>query len=223
MGKSGSGSASLTINEASANAKTTTGHGNYAGVCVQSGTKATNSPNLSLAVNGGSLTTSASEGNDGIQFYVGASGAASAATSLSVTNNAIVDAQNGGISASGVSVNPNVNIGSTGSTGGIVWNGAEGTVYGDVTLDEGLTIGADETLTIPESSSLDMNGNTITVESGGKLEGTPTGSGTVKVAPPSPPKACLTARLVLHTARPLPPPAMPPLPGVLPVALCPTV
>ena len=52
-----------------------------------------------------------------------------------------------------------------------------------MTLDESLTVGEGETLTIPESSSLDMNGNTITVESGGKLEGTPTGSGTVKIAP----------------------------------------
>ena len=35
----------------------------------------------------------------------------------------------------------------------------------------------------PEGSSLDMGGNEITVASGGKLEGTPTGSGTVKIAP----------------------------------------
>ena len=180
--KSGTGNASLTIENASVDATSSVSYISYADVCVGSSDSAT-APALSLAVNGGSLTTSGSANGKGIQFYVGAYDATSATTSLTVTDNAIVDARTGGISASGVSVNPNVNIGSTGSTGGIVWNGAEGTVYGDVTLDESLTVGEGETLTIPERSSLDMNGNTITVESGGKLEGTPTGNGTVKIAP----------------------------------------
>ena len=179
--KSGTGNASLIIETAAVNAKTTTGYGNYAGVCVQSSTKAT-TPTLSLAVNGGSLTASSGTDGDGIQFYVGSSEANNATTSLTVTDNAIVDARTGGISASGVSVNPYVNIGSTGSTGGIVWNGAEGTVYGSATLQENLTIGEGETLTIPTGSSLDMGGKNITVASGGKLEGTPTG-GTVVYAP----------------------------------------
>ncbi len=181
--KSGTGNAFLTINNASVVASSSSSFVDSAGVCVQSGSDATSSPRLSLAVNGGSLSASGGTDRDGIKFCVGAYEATSATTSLTVTDNAIVDARTGGISASGVSVNPNVNIGSTGSTGGIVWNGAEGTVYGDVTLDESLTVGEGETLTIPERSSLDMNGNTITVESGGKLEGTPTGNGTVKIAP----------------------------------------
>ena len=104
MVKSGSGNASLTINNASVVAKTTQTHSGYAGVYVQSSTKATGSPQLSLAVNGGSLTTSASEGNDGIQFFVGSSQASKATTSLTVSENAIVDARNGGISASRISV-----------------------------------------------------------------------------------------------------------------------
>lgn len=173
--KSGTGNASLTIKDASVVASSSSTLDGYAGVCVQSSSDATSSPQLSLAVNGGSLTTSASEGNDGIQFYVGAYGATSATTSLIVTDNAIVDARTGGISASGVSVNPNVNIGSTGSSGGIVWNGAEGTVYGDVTLDEPLTVSEDETLTVPEGSTLNTNGNLTNngtvVEAGGTLTG----------------------------------------------------
>ena len=176
--KSGTGNASLTIKDASVVASSSSTLDGYAGVCVQSSSDATSSPQLSLAVNGGSLTTSASEGNDGIQFYVGAYGATSATTSLSVTNNAIVDARTGGISASGVSVNPNVNIGSTGSSGGIVWNGAEGTVYGDVELQKDLEIKSGETLTIPEGSSLTVpegktltNNGTINVEDGGNLNG----------------------------------------------------
>lgn len=180
---SGTGDASLTIKNASVDAKTTQTYSSYAGVCVQSGASATDSPNISLSVDGGSLTASASEGNDGIQFYVGSSQATNATTSLTVTDNAIVDARTGGISAYGVNITPEFNIGSTGSTGGIVFDGTEGTVYGNVTLQENLTIGEGETLTIGDGASLDTNGKTITVESGGKLEGTPTGSGTVKIAP----------------------------------------
>ena len=174
--KSGTGDASLTIKNASVDAKTTQTNSGYAGVYVHSSAIATNSPQLSLAVNGGSLTTSASEGNDGIQFYVGAYEATSATTSLTVNDNAIVDARTGGISASGVSVNPNVDIGSTDSTSGIVFDGTEGTVYGDVTLDESLTINQGETLTIPEGSTLNSNGNLTNngtiLASGGTLEGT---------------------------------------------------
>ncbi|WP_129739112.1 immunoglobulin domain-containing protein [Massilimicrobiota timonensis] len=174
--KSGTGNASVTIENASVDAKTTQTNSGYAGVYVHSSAIATNSPQLSLAVNGGSLTTSASEGNDGIQFYVGAYEATSATTSLTVNDNAIVDARTGGISASGVSVNPNVDIGSTDSTSGIVFDGTEGTVYGDVTLDESLTINQGETLTIPEGSTLNSNGNLTNngtiLASGGTLEGT---------------------------------------------------
>ena len=182
--KSGTGNASLTIKDASVVASSSSSLDVYAGVCVQSSSDATSSPKLSLAVDGGSLTTSASEGNDGIQFYVGAYGATSATTSLSVTNNAIVDARTGGISASGVSVNPNVDIGSTDSTGGIVFDGTEGTVYGDVTLQDDLTIGAGETLTVPDGSSLNCNCNltnngTINVESGGTVTGSLSGGSTV--------------------------------------------
>ena len=177
--KSGTGNASLTIENASVDAKTTQTNSGYAGVCVQSGSDATSSPQLSLAVNGGSLTTSASEGNDGIQFYVGSSQAPGASTSLTVSDNAIVRA-NGGIKASRVDK-------PTPSGTGIVFDGTEGTVYGDVTLDEPLTVGEGETLTIPSGSSLNCNGKltnngTINVEDGGKLEGTPTG-GTVVYAP----------------------------------------
>lgn len=174
--KSGTGNASVTIENASVDAKTTQTNSGYVGVYVHSSAIATNSPQLSLAVNGGSLTTSASEGNDGIQFYVGAYEATSATTSLTVNDNAIVDARTGGISASGVSVNPNVDIGSTDSTSGIVFDGSTGTVYGDVTLYESLTINQGETLTIPEGSTLNSNGNLTNkgtiLASGGTLEGT---------------------------------------------------
>ena len=175
---SGTGNASLNIEKATVTSST---NGNYAaGVCVQSSTKATGSPQLSLAVDGGSLTTSASEGNDGIQFYVGLSEATGATTSLTVSDNAIVRA-NGGIKASRVDE-------PTPSGTGIVFDGKEGTVYGDVTLDESLTINQGETLTIPDGASLTIgndatltNNGTVTTTDGGSLtnQGTINNSGTL--------------------------------------------
>ena len=186
--KSGTGNASLTINDASVVASCRSSYGGgYAGVCVHSGSDATSSPKLSLAVDGGSLTASGTESSDGILFYVGSSQATGATTRLTVSDNAIVDAKNGGISADGVSVKPNVNIGSTDSTGGIVWNGSEGTVYGDVELQKDLEIKSGETLTIPEGSTLNTNNNLTNngtiVNTGGTLNGEPDGTGKIETTP----------------------------------------
>ena len=172
--KSGTGDASLNINDASVVAKTTQTYSGYAGVYVQSSAYATSSPQLSLAVNGGSLTTSASEGNDGIQFHVGAYGVTSETTSLSVTNNAIVDARNGGISASRISVTLPTPTPTGNNSSGIVFDDKNGTVYGDVTLQEDLEIGEGESLTIP-------NGTSLTIDNDATLtnEGTVTNSGTL--------------------------------------------
>ena len=167
-------------------AKTTQTNSGYAGVCVQSSIRATGSPQLSLAVNGGSLTTSASEGNDGIQFIVGSSQATGATTSLTVTNNAIVDARNGGISASRILETLPTPTPTGDNSSGIVFDGSTGAVYGTVELQNDLTIGAGETLTVPNGSKLDCNNNltnngTIIVEKGGNLTGDP--GGTVVSAP----------------------------------------
>ncbi len=164
--KSGTGNASLNIKNVAVTSST---NDNYAaGVYVMSSNYATNSPNISLAVDGGNLTASASEGNDGIQFYVGSSEATGATTSLTVTDNAIVRAKNG-IKAERVDK-------PTPSGAGIVFDGGEGTVYGNVELHEDLEIGEGETLTIPDGSSLNANGNLTNngtiLASGGTLEGT---------------------------------------------------
>ena len=179
---SGTGNASLTIKNVSVVANATSSYSG-SGVCVQSGASATDSPNISLSVDGGSLTASGTGSNDGILFYVGQSQATGATTSLTVSENAIVDARNGGISALKISETLPTPTPTGDNRSGIVFDGSTGTVYGSVTLQEDLTIGEGETLTIGNGASLDTNGKTITVESGGKLEGTPTGSGTVKIAP----------------------------------------
>ena len=178
--KSGTGGASLNINDASVVASSSSSNFGYAGVYVQSSAHATSSPQLSLKVNGGSLTASGTESSDGILFYVGSSQVTGATTSLTVTNNAIVDARNGGISASRILETLPTPTPTGDNSSGIVFDGTEGTVYGDVTLQEDLEIGTDETLTIPEGSTLNTNNKltnngTIIVEKGGNLTGNPGG------------------------------------------------
>lgn len=150
------------------------------GVYLISSTDATTS---TITVNNGSLTTGGN-GNVGIYYYwPGTSNAGT--SSLTVSGNAVVDTRNSQIMAQNKETVVQVGAGSDGS-GGIVFNGKNGTVYGDVTLQEDLEIGKDETLTIGKDASLTVpegttltNDGTITVESGGKLEGTPTGEGSV--------------------------------------------
>ena len=161
---------SLTITNASVDAKTTTG---YAGVYVHSGASATSSPQLSLAVIGGSLTASGGESSDGIQFYVGSSQATGATTRLTISDNAIVRAENG-IKAYHVDE-------PTPSGTGIVFDGNQGTVYGSVTLQEDLTIESGQTLTIPDGASLTINsGVTLTNEGTVTNNGTLTNNGKIE-------------------------------------------
>ena len=145
------------------------------GVLVQ----AKDGSDVSLTVNGGSLTASVNA-NIWFQFGTGVSG--SGTPTVTVSNNAIVRA-NGGISNNS-STDIQIGADSSASSGGIVWNGKDGTVYGDVTLQENITIGEGESLTIPDNSSLNTNGNTVTVENGGKLEGTIDGNQPPKITTP---------------------------------------
>lgn len=181
---SGSGNASLTINNAPvvAISKSPTPN-SYHGVCIKTGNAT--APALSLLVNGGSLTAQGQSGY-GIYFYMGNS-TTDPSTSLTIQNNALVKATPSIFTSNNLS-KPDTTAGS--ESGGIVFDGKNGTVYGDVelqddlTINEGetLTIGKDASLTVPDGKTLTNNG-TINVESGGKLEGTTTGNGTLKIAP----------------------------------------
>ena len=185
--KSGSGNASLNINDASVVAKTTQTYSGCAGVYVQSSVHATSSPQLSLAVNGGSLTASGTGSSDGISFYVGSSNATGATTSLTVSENAIVDARNGGISASRILVTLPTPTPTGNNSSGIVFDGSAGTVYGSVTLQDDLEIKSGETLTVPEGSTLNTNNNLTNngtiVNTGGTLNGKPDGTGKIETTP----------------------------------------
>lgn len=147
------------------------------GVTVQRGSSETSS--ASLTVNGGSLTaTTQSSGSSGIRLRgTGETGGSS--PTVTVSNDAIVRA-NG--SAGGITSDSSIGVqyGTGGNTiGGIVWNGSKGTVYGNVTLNESLTINQGETLTIPQGSTLNTNGNLTNngtiVNTGGTLTGEPGG------------------------------------------------
>lgn len=141
------------------------------GVYLISSTDA--SSTSTITVNNGSLTTGGN-GNVGIYYYW--SGTNNAGTSsLTVSGNAVVDTRNSQIMAQNKETVVQVGAGSDGN-GGIVFNGKRGTVYGDVTLDESITINQDETLRIPSGSSLNSNNHltnngTIIVENGGVLTG----------------------------------------------------
>ena len=159
--QSNNGDATLTIRDADVEAEVTGSNGD--GVLVQAG----QSSNASLSVNGGSLTaTGSGTYGAGIKFQFGSRDYNSGTPSLTVSGNAMVKASSdtGGITSNSSPV--------THSGTGIVFNNGTGTVYGSVTLQENLTIGEGESLTIGDGASLDTNGKTITVESGGKLEGT---------------------------------------------------
>lgn len=143
------------------------------GVYLISSTDA--SSTSTITVNNGSLTTGGN-GNVGIYYYW--SGTSKAGTSsLTVSGNAVVDTRNSQIMAQNKETVVQVGAGSDGN-GGIVFNGKSGTVYGDVTLQEDLEIGNDETLTIGKDASLTVpenveltNNGTIIVEKGGNLTG----------------------------------------------------
>lgn len=123
--------------------------------------QASKGSDASLTVEGGSLTATGN-GASGAGILFTTNGVAAPRTSsLSVGGSALVDARGGGIQAgygsSAQEVTP-----ASGSTG-IVFDGGEGTVYGDVTLQDDLEIGANESLTIPAGASLTIpEGTTLT-------------------------------------------------------------
>jgi uncharacterized protein YjdB len=175
-----SNSGDATLNIQSADVTLTSNSGN--GVTVQAGsTNSSGKHTITLSVEGGSLTAS---GSTGISFDSASSYTVSA-TNLTVSNNAIVRANYVGSNISNV----DLQIGKgNNSSGGIVFDGNQGTVYGSVELQDNLTIDDDENLTIGEDASLTIPNNitltnegTVTTTDGGTLtnEGTINNSGTL--------------------------------------------
>ena len=172
---SDSGNVFLTINKASVEASTE--KAGYYGVSVKSNA---GSPTISLTVSGGSLTAQGDSGLSGIRYFF-QTNASNPSISLTVQNNALVKAMPGIDTAQSMASKP------TPQGNGIVFDGTKGTVYGNVTLQDDLTIDQGETLTIPEGSTLNSNGNLTnngTIVNKGTLNGDLTGgTGTVVNAP----------------------------------------
>ena len=174
--QSNSSDAALSIENAKVTATVVDGYGGN-GVFVQS----SENSSVSLTVNSGSLTaTGSGEIYAGIKLQFGSGGSGSGTPTVTVSNNAIVRV-NG--SAGGITSNSSTEIqyGTGGEkTGGIIWNGAEGTVYGKVELQEDLEIGEGESLKLDDGASLNTGDYTLTVN-GGTLSGNVTGDVIYKV------------------------------------------
>ena len=165
--QSNNGDAALFIQNAKVEAT-----GTSYGVNVQSRESST----ASLTVDGGSLTAS---GSPGILYDSSGSGTVPKTTALTISNSAIVDARGGGIGAG--LLQDLEKVSPADDSVGIVFDGDDGTVYGSVTLQEDLTIGEGESLTIPDGASLDTNGK-LTVDGGTLTQnGTVTGDIIYKV------------------------------------------
>ena len=164
------------------------------GVNVQS----SNSSTAALTVDGGSLTAS---GSPGILYDSSGSGTVPNTTTLTISKSAIVDAREGGIGA-GYIVNLS-GVSPTDDSVGIVFgldlsDSKAGAVYGNVILQEDLTIGEGERLNIPSGASLTIgndatltNEGTVTTDGGtltnnGKIENSGTLPDNIHgTAPPS--------------------------------------
>lgn len=175
------GKAELTINNVDVTATNTSDSAQ--GILLQS---ADSSP-ATLTVNGGELTASGQRA--GIKYVFGSSGTGGGTPTVTVSNNAIVRA-NGGISDDS-STDIQIGADSNESNGGIVFDGKNGTVYGNVSLQEDITIGEGESLTLDDGASLNTGDYTLTVD-GGTLTGNVTGKVTYKVTGVSLSKASLT-------------------------------
>ena len=150
------GKAELTINNVDVTATNTSDSAQ--GILLQS---ADSSP-ATLTVNGGELTASGQRA--GIKYVFGSSGTGDGTPTVTVSGNAIVRA-NGGISDDS-STDIQIGADSNESNGGIVFDGKNGTVYGDVTLQEDITIGEGESLTIGQDASLNTGSHEVIVNGG---------------------------------------------------------
>ena len=169
---SSSGNVSLEIELQGENTITSDGYGIYV--------SSNSNGSASLTISGeedGNLTASgvggpgiqvlSSSGDAGIEFNAGGD-YNGITTMLSVSNNALVDTRDSRIVVSG----NNTGTGGLTPTGdGIVFNGNAGTVYGNVTLHENLTIGEGESLTLDDGASLSAGGHNVIVD-GGTLDST---------------------------------------------------
>ena len=166
--QSNTGDAKLTIQgEARVAAAVTFTTGD--GVTVQSAAD----KDADLTVDGASLAAAGgSSYGAGIYFY------GPDTPSLTVNNSAMV-------SASGIAAGDTLNTPvSTGGTGGLVFEGRDGTVYGTMKLPDNLTIGEGQSLTLADGATLNANSHYVIVDGGTVSDGIKNNLGdSLKIAP----------------------------------------
>ena len=172
--QSNSGDAALTIRDADVNASVTSASGD--GVEIRAGENS----GATLTVDDGSLVAQgASDSGSSICFLFGSTYSSGETPAVTVSGSALVDAREGGI-ASNSSQDPSVTTGNGEGGGGIIFDGDQGTVYGNVTLQEDLTVDDDETLVVGEGSSLTIpEGRTLMIE--GSVDGKLSNGGSIWV------------------------------------------
>ena len=154
-------SANLTIKEASVTALGSQDGGSG----VRLITSQTGSPSLTIEVKGGSLQASGE--TNGIHFLSNVNDA-TAVANMKVSGNAMVKASNIITTKDGTGSAPELKPAASGSdgTGGIIWDGKSGTVYGDVTLQKDLEIGEGESLTLDDGANLSAGDHNVIVDDG---------------------------------------------------------
>ena len=167
--QSNSGNATLTIRNAKVEAT-----GTSRGVNVQSHASST----ASLTVDGGSLTAS---GSPGILYDSIGSGTVPDTTTLTISKSAIVDAREGGIGAG--LLQDLKEVSPADDSVGIVFDGDDGTVYGNATLQDNLEIGEGESMTIGDGASLNTGSHEVIVN-GGTLTGEVNGQQSPQITTP---------------------------------------
>jgi uncharacterized protein YjdB len=157
--------ANLTIDGANVNAVVTETNGR--GVELRTGQAG--KPNLTIEFKGGSLQASGQP--NGIKFFTNANNTCADAN-LKVSGNAMVKTSGITTDADGSGSQGAVLTTEAGSgeTGGIVFDGNDGTVYGKVELQEDLEIGEGESLKLDNDASLNAGGHNVIVD-GGTLDG----------------------------------------------------
>ena len=167
--QSNTGDAKLTMKEKARVSAAATISGR--GVTVQSAAD----KDADLTVDGASLTAAgAGSYGAGIYFYR----FDNFSPSLTVNNSAMV-------SASGIAAGADLNTPvSTGGTGGLVFEGSDGTVYGTMKLPSNLTIGEGQSLTLANGATLEPNDNYLIVDGGTVSEDIKKSlGGSLKIAP----------------------------------------
>ena len=146
-----------------------------------SGISATNTSNINVEVTIENAAVTATGGSAGTGSYgiLAETTGTDKSADVTINGNSVVRANITG--EEGVDGEP-ISATTTTQENSIIFENGEGTVYGNVELQEDLTVGADESLTIPQDAALTIpDGTTLTNSGTITNEGTLTNNGTLTI------------------------------------------